>query len=63
VQLSVLYHGCLKQVLPLLLRLLLLLMCATWVICSAGYEGTFVCEPDRKKALEMYKEWRYGKKE
>jgi len=30
---------------------------------AAGYEGTFVCEPDKQKALEMYKEWKYGKKE
>jgi hypothetical protein len=30
---------------------------------SAGYDGTFVCEPDKHKALEMYKEWKYGKKE
>lgn len=28
----------------------------------AGYQNTFVCEPDEHKALEMYKEWKYGKK-
>jgi len=28
----------------------------------AGYEGTFVCEPDRAKALQMYKEYKAGKK-
>lgn len=33
------------------------------VVLSAGYEGTFVCESDRAKALDMYKEWKYGKKE
>lgn len=33
------------------------------VLCTlAGYEGTFVCEPDNHKALEMYKEWKSGKK-
>eukprot|EP00877_Chromochloris_zofingiensis_P011897 jgi/Chrzof1/6961/Cz02g05180.t1 len=34
----------------------------TMGLCPKGYEGTFVCEPDKNKALEMYKEWKYGKK-
>ena len=29
---------------------------------AAGYEGTWVCEKDNEKALEMYKEWKEGKK-
>ena len=29
---------------------------------SAGYENTFVCEPDHDKALQMYKDWKAGKK-
>lgn len=36
-------------------------LCAP-VSVPAGYQGTFVCEPDEHKALEMYKEWKYGKK-
>jgi hypothetical protein len=32
------------------------------VCTTAGYEGTFVCEPDNHKALEMYKDWKSGKK-
>lgn len=27
-------------------------------MCPGGYEGTFVCEPDKHKALEMYREYR-----
>jgi hypothetical protein len=34
----------------------------TSLLWFAGYEGTFVCEPDNHKALEMYKEWKSGKK-
>lgn len=26
----------------------------------AGWKGTFVCEPDKAKALEMYKAWKAG---
>lgn len=33
----------------------------TMGLCPKGWEGTFVCEPDRKKALEMYKDWKAGK--
>lgn len=28
----------------------------------AGWKGTWVCETDKHKALEMYKEWKAGKK-
>ena len=28
----------------------------------SGWKGTFVCEPDKAKALEMYKAWKSGKK-
>jgi hypothetical protein len=28
----------------------------------AGYQGTFVCETDKAKALQMYKDWKAGKK-
>lgn len=31
-------------------------------MCPKGWEGTWVCEPDKAKALEMYKEWKAGKK-
>ena len=30
--------------------------------CHAGYKGTFVCEPDKAKALDMYKAWKAGVK-
>ena len=43
----------------LLLRLLVV-AAAAGLLLHAGYEGTFVCEPDRKKALQMYKEWKAG---
>ncbi len=30
--------------------------------CSAvGWEGTFVCEADKHKAMDMYKEWKAAK--
>jgi hypothetical protein len=29
---------------------------------TAGYEGTFVCELDRDKALQMYRDYKAGKK-
>lgn len=28
----------------------------------AGYKGTWVCEPDKHKALEMYKAYKAGVK-
>jgi len=34
----------------------------TMGLCPKGYEGTWVCEKDNEKALEMYKEWKEGKK-
>lgn len=34
----------------------------TMGMCPKGYEGTFVSEPDRDKALQMYKDWKAGKK-
>jgi hypothetical protein len=27
-------------------------------MCPPGYQGTFVCEPDKRKAMEMYLEWK-----
>lgn len=27
-----------------------------------GWKGTFVCEPDKHKAMEMYKAWKAGTK-
>nr|6RD4_9 Chain 9, Mitochondrial ATP synthase subunit ASA9 [Polytomella sp. Pringsheim 198.80]6RD5_9 Chain 9, Mitochondrial ATP synthase subunit ASA9 [Polytomella sp. Pringsheim 198.80]6RD7_9 Chain 9, ASA-9: Polytomella F-ATP synthase associated subunit 9 [Polytomella sp. Pringsheim 198.80]6RD8_9 Chain 9, ASA-9: Polytomella F-ATP synthase associated subunit 9 [Polytomella sp. Pringsheim 198.80]6RD9_9 Chain 9, ASA-9: Polytomella F-ATP synthase associated subunit 9 [Polytomella sp. Pringsheim 198.80]6R len=27
-------------------------------MCPAGWEGTWVCQADKAKALEMYKEWK-----
>lgn len=29
-------------------------------MCPSGWKGTFVCEPDKAKALEMYKAWKAG---
>ena len=31
-------------------------------MCPSGWKGTFVCEPDKTKALEMYKAYKAGKK-
>eukprot|EP00198_Chlamydomonas_reinhardtii_P005266 XP_001694602.1 mitochondrial F1F0 ATP synthase associated 12.0 kDa protein [Chlamydomonas reinhardtii] len=31
-------------------------------MCPSGWKGTWVCETDKHKALEMYKEWKSGKK-
>lgn len=28
---------------------------------AAGWEGTFVCEADKHKAMDMYKEWKAAK--
>ncbi|KAF8068391.1 hypothetical protein HT031_002080 [Scenedesmus sp. PABB004] len=33
----------------------------TMGLCPKGYEGTFVCEKDDKKALAMYKDWKAGR--
>lgn len=30
----------------------------TMGMCPPGYQGTFVCEPDKRKAMEMYLEWK-----
>mmetsp|Transcript_18430 Transcript_18430/g.39612 ORF Transcript_18430/g.39612 Transcript_18430/m.39612 type:complete len:105 (+) Transcript_18430:110-424(+) len=30
-------------------------------MCPSGWKGTFVCEPDKAKALEMYKAWKEGR--
>jgi hypothetical protein len=27
-------------------------------MCPPGYQGTFVCEPDKRKAMQMYLEWK-----
>jgi hypothetical protein len=32
----------------------------TMGMCPAGWEGSFVCEPDKHKAIEMYKAYRAG---
>ncbi|KIZ03466.1 F1F0 ATP synthase associated 12.0kDa protein [Monoraphidium neglectum] len=34
----------------------------TMGLCPKGWEGSFVCEPDKHKALDMYKAYRAGKK-
>mmetsp|Transcript_8769 Transcript_8769/g.23564 ORF Transcript_8769/g.23564 Transcript_8769/m.23564 type:complete len:102 (-) Transcript_8769:338-643(-) len=31
-------------------------------MCPSGWKGTWVCEADKHKALEMYKEWKTGVK-
>lgn len=30
-------------------------------MCPAGWKGTWVCEPDKHKAIHMYKEWKEGR--
>jgi hypothetical protein len=31
-------------------------------MCPPGWDGSFVCEPDKHKALDMYKAYREGRK-
>ncbi|KAL6757370.1 mitochondrial F1F0 ATP synthase associated protein [Haematococcus lacustris] len=31
-------------------------------MCPNGWKGTWVCEADKHKAMEMYTEWKSGKK-
>ena len=31
-------------------------------MCPNGWKGTWVCESDKHKAMEMYKEWKTGVK-
>eukprot|EP00199_Chlamydomonas_sp_CCMP681_P003928 CAMPEP_0119109516 /NCGR_PEP_ID=MMETSP1180-20130426/19110_1 /TAXON_ID=3052 ORGANISM="Chlamydomonas cf sp, Strain CCMP681" /NCGR_SAMPLE_ID=MMETSP1180 /ASSEMBLY_ACC=CAM_ASM_000741 /LENGTH=97 /DNA_ID=CAMNT_0007095305 /DNA_START=35 /DNA_END=331 /DNA_ORIENTATION=- len=30
-------------------------------MCPSGWKGTWVCEADKHKAMEMYTEWKTGK--
>ncbi|GBF93936.1 F1F0 ATP synthase associated protein [Raphidocelis subcapitata] len=34
----------------------------TMGMCPPGWDGSFVCEPDKHKALDMYKAYREGRK-